>query len=82
VEFSAAAEWAMTHAAEFKPPLLMIHGDSDNVVNVSASRSFFAQVPHEDKKLIGYEGGAHESHNDIHREQVINDIEQWLEVHI
>ncbi len=82
VEFPAAAEWAMAHAAEFKPPLLMIHGDSDNIVNVLASRNFFAKVPHEDKKLIVYEGGVHESHNDIHREQVIADIEDWLEAHL
>ncbi|MAT99294.1 MAG: lysophospholipase [Anaerolineaceae bacterium] len=82
VEFSAAADWAMAHAAEFKPPLLMIHGDSDNIVNVSASRNFFAQVPHDDKKLIVYEGGVHESHNDIHCDQAIADIEQWLEAHL
>lgn len=82
VELSASAEWAMAHAAEFKPPLLMIHGDSDNIVNVSASRNFFAKVPHEDKKLVVYEGGVHESHNDIHRAQVIADIEQWLEAHL
>jgi alpha-beta hydrolase superfamily lysophospholipase len=82
VEFSASAEWAMVHAAEFKPPLLMIHGDNDHIVNVSASRSFFAKVPHEDKKLIVHEGGVHESHNDIHHEQVTADIEQWLEAHL
>lgn len=82
VEFPAAAEWAMAHAAEFKPPLLMIHGDADHIVNVSASRRFFAKVPHNDKKLIVYEGGVHESHNDIHHKQVLADIEQWLEVHL
>ena len=82
VEFPIAAEWATAHAAEFKPPLLMIHGDSDNIVNVSASRNFFAKVPQPDKKLIVYEGGVHESHNDSHREQVIADIEQWLEAHL
>ena len=82
VEFPVAAEWAMAHVADFKPPLLMIHGDADNIVNVSASRNFFAQVPQPDKKLIMYQGGVHESHNDIHRDQVIADIEQWLEAHL
>ena len=82
VEMPAAAEWATAHAAKFKPPLLMLHGDSDNIVNVSASRDFFAKVPQPDKKLIVYEGGVHESHNDIHRDQVIADIEQWLEAHL
>jgi acylglycerol lipase len=82
VELSSSAEWAMAHAAEFKPPLLIIHGDGDNLVNVESSRKFYAKVPNPDKKLITYEGGAHESHNDIHREQVIADIEQWLETHL
>ena len=82
VEIASSAQWAMTHAAEFKPPLLMIHGGSDNIVNVSASRNFFAQVAHQDKKLIVYEGGVHESHNDLHRDQVIADIERWLEAHL
>lgn len=82
VELAKSAEWAMAHAAEFKPPLLLIHGDGDNLVNVESSRKFFASVPIQDKKLIVYKGGAHESHNDIHREQVITDIEQWLEAHL
>jgi alpha-beta hydrolase superfamily lysophospholipase len=82
VEFPASAEWAMAHAAEFKPPLLMIHGEGDNIVNVSASRDFFAKVPQPDKKLIVYPGGVHESHNDSHRDQVIADIAQWLEEHL
>ena len=82
VEITSSAEWAMAHAADFEPPLLMIHGDSDNIVNVLGSRNFFAKVQQPDKKLIIYEGGVHESHNDIHRDQVLDDIEQWLETHL
>ena len=82
VEIARAAEWAMAHAADFKPPLLMIHGDGDNIVNPAASRNFFAKVQQPDKKLIIYEGGVHESHNDIHRDQVIADVEAWLERHL
>ncbi|MCP4416185.1 MAG: alpha/beta hydrolase [Chloroflexi bacterium] len=82
VELSSSAEWAMVHAAKFNPPLLMVHGDGDNIVNVSSSRKFFAKVQQQDKKLIVYQGGFHESHNDIHRDQVVADIEQWLELHL
>lgn len=82
VEIAKAAEWAMEHAAEIKPPLLLIHGDNDNIVNVAASRNFYAKVQQPDKKLIIYEGGVHESHNDIHRDQVIADVEEWLEGHL
>lgn len=72
----------MEHAAEFKPPLLMIHGEADGLVNVENTRQFFAKVTQPDKKLIIYEGGYHESHNDIHHAQVAADIEAWLEAHL
>ena len=81
-EITASAEWAMAHAAEFKPPLLLLHGEADRLVNVQASQDFFARVPHNDKKLIIYEGGYHESHNDIEHERVVRDIEEWLETHM
>jgi alpha-beta hydrolase superfamily lysophospholipase len=81
-EFAKSAEWAMAHAAEFKPPLLLIHGEADRLVNGQASRDFYARVPHKDKKLIIYEGGYHESHNDIEYERVVQDIENWLEAHL
>lgn len=80
-ELPKAAMWNMDHAAEFKPPLLMIHGDKDELVNVENTRQFFDKVAQPDKKLIIYEGGYHESHNDIHHEQVVVDIENWLEAH-
>ena len=81
-ELPKAALWNMDHAAEFQPPLLMIHGDSDELVNVENTRKFFEKVTQPDKKLIIYAGGYHESHNDIHYEEVVVDIENWLEAHI
>ncbi len=79
VEFLKTAVYCMDHAAEFQPPLLMIHGDADRIVNVEQSKIFFEKVAQPDKKLIIYEGGYHESHNDTHYEQVVVDIENWLE---
>jgi alpha-beta hydrolase superfamily lysophospholipase len=81
-EIAASAEWAMAHASEFKPPLLLLHGDTDRIVDVQASRDFFVRVPHDDKKLIIYEGGYHEPHNDIEYERVVQDIKAWLEAHM
>ncbi len=80
--FMDTAAWAMAHAAEFQPPLLLIHGDADRLVNVEESKKFFAQVKQPDKKLIIYPGGYHESHNDLHKEQMLADVENWLETHI
>ncbi len=72
----------MEHAAEFKPPLLMIHGDQDRLVSIANTQEFFDKVTQPDKKLIIYKGGYHESHNDIHYSEVVADIEAWLEVHL
>lgn len=82
VEFPKTAVYCMDHAAEFQPPLLMIHGDADRLVNIEQTKIFFEKVTQPDKKLIIYEGGYHESHNDTHYAQVVVDIENWLEVHI
>ncbi len=81
-EIATSAEWALAHAAEFKPPLLMLHGAADRLVNVQSSHDFFAHVAHNDKKMIIYEGGYHEPHNDIEHERVVRDIEAWLEAHL
>ena len=64
------------------PPLLMLHGDADHLVPDSGTREFFAQVTQADKKLIIYEGGYHESHNDTHHAQVVADLEEWIEAHM
>ncbi len=81
-ELINAAAWSTTNAAKLNVPLLMIHGDADALVNVANSREFFAQVTHPDKKLIIYEGGYHEGHNDIHHQQAATDIENWLDAHL
>ena len=82
VEFPKTAVYCMDHAAEFQPPLLMIHGNADRLVNVEQTKIFFDKVTQPDKKLIIYEGGYHESHNDIHYEEVVVDMENWLEAHM
>ncbi|MCA9921711.1 MAG: lysophospholipase [Anaerolineales bacterium] len=82
VEMTDNALWSSANAATWEPPLLMLHGDADRLVNVEGTRDFFTRVQQPDKKMIIYEGGYHESHNDIHYQQVVADIEAWLEAHL
>jgi alpha-beta hydrolase superfamily lysophospholipase len=77
-EFFAAIDWTRAHAADFKLPVLMIHGDADSFVPIAGSRAFFAQIPQEDKTYITYEGGYHESLNDLHHAQAAADIKKWI----
>lgn len=81
-EMDKAKSWTMEHAQEWKLPLLILQGTADSLVSPEGSRIFFERVPIKDKKLIEYEGGYHESHNDLHSEQVMKDLEAWLEAHL
>jgi alpha-beta hydrolase superfamily lysophospholipase len=59
-------------------PILILHGEADPVNSVEGSRELFANVSSTHKELKVYPGGMHEPHNDIQREQVVRDVEQWL----
>jgi alpha-beta hydrolase superfamily lysophospholipase len=63
---------------ELKVPYLLLQGTEDKLVSPAVADEFErrATAPGVIKR---YEGGYHESHNDIHREQVFADIEAWLE---
>jgi alpha-beta hydrolase superfamily lysophospholipase len=78
VEFFKAIEWTRDHAADFKPPILIFHGDADQLVPIEGSRAFFESIQQVDKCYITYEGGYHESLSDVHYKQVLADIRNWL----
>jgi alpha-beta hydrolase superfamily lysophospholipase len=78
VEFFKAIEWTRNHAAVFEPPVLIIHGDADQLVPIAGSRAFFDNIQQSDKRFITYDGGYHESLSDNHYEQVVGDIRNWL----
>jgi alpha-beta hydrolase superfamily lysophospholipase len=78
VEFFKAVKWSGDHAADFQPPVLIFHGDADTLVPIAGSRAFYDRIQQADKRYITYKGGYHESLSDIHHEQVVADIEDWL----
>jgi len=81
-ELSAAVANTQANATNFQPPLLIYHGSADELTSPEASRRFYDQVTSTNKRYISYEGGYHESHNDLHKERVIVDIGQWIEEEI
>ncbi len=81
-ELTRTVEWVMSHADAWRLPLLIVHGEADRLAPPEGSRAFFEAVQYEDKQRIEYPGGFHEPHNDIDREQVLADIEAWLEAHL
>lgn len=82
IAFTESVAWVMDHAAELKPPLLILHGEADRIVKPESSRLFFDKVAQTDKTRITYPDGYHESHNDLHQAQMVADLEKWLEAHM
>jgi acylglycerol lipase len=63
-------------------PILLIQGGADKLVDPEGARMLFDTVGSSDKTLKIYEGLYHEIMNEPEREQVLNDMEQWLEKHL
>jgi alpha-beta hydrolase superfamily lysophospholipase len=82
MEFLATIERVESRAAEVKIPILMIHGGADPIVSADGSRNLFEKLGSPDKELKIYPGSYHEPHNDLDREQVLTDMERWLDRHL
>ena len=80
-EMERGAASALEHAPEFQMPLLLIHGSADAVTSVEATREFYERAGSADKKLSLYPGMLHEPLNDLGREQVIEEITDWILSH-
>ena len=61
-----------------KLPVFIIHGTEDHVTRPSGSQEFFDNAGSSDKTLKFYEGHYHDSLNDIGKEEVLADIENWI----
>ena len=82
MEVRHIVKWIHAHSGELRLPLLIVHGTDDEIVSPDGSREYFQNVTFSDKELREYEGGYHELYNDIIKEQVLADTEQWLKRHL
>lgn len=63
-------------------PAFMMHSGEDKVCHKQGSIEFFEKLHSKDKKLKVYEGARHELFNDIVKDDVFHDMQQWLEAHL
>ncbi len=71
-----------TLAAEIKLPILLVQGGADRLVDPSGARMLYDRIQSSDKTLKIYEGLYHEILNEPEREEVLADMETWLEKHL
>ncbi|MGD1874324.1 MAG: alpha/beta hydrolase [Mastigocoleus sp.] len=81
-EFMKTREWVTTQIDNLQLPLLILHGDADEVTPIEVSRELLQKVSSPDKELIEYTGGYHELQNDLCYPLMVKDIEDWLEKHL
>ncbi|HVE55267.1 MAG TPA: lysophospholipase [Pyrinomonadaceae bacterium] len=63
-------------------PVLILHGTEDHATKPSGSQHFYEQAGSTDKTLKLYEGHFHDLLNDIDKEVVMADIQNWLDERI
>jgi acylglycerol lipase len=63
-------------------PVLILHGTSDRATKPSGSKRFYEQAGSKDKTLRLYEGHYHDLLNDLDKEVVMADIQNWIDERI
>jgi acylglycerol lipase len=67
---------SLKNSAELKTPLLLMHGSDDMICSPEGSRIFASGTPLAELKI--WEGGYHELHNEIFKQDVFEYIVKWI----
>lgn len=78
-----AIDYCFTHAKEFVPPLLIMHGKADKLTYPSGSEDFakLASETNQDVALKLWDGLYHEIHNEPEKAEVLKFMVEWLNKH-
>lgn len=80
-EHSAAQDRLAGLGSALTQPLLMLAGSADPIASMPAAKAFFDTIASKDKTWKEYTDFRHEVMNEVGREQVIDDISQWISAH-
>jgi len=78
-ELSRAIEGFPEAVTRFRLPLLVMHGTADRLVPIAGGEMVAERAGSEDKTFKRYDGLFHEILNEPEREQVVNDMADWLD---
>jgi acylglycerol lipase len=73
-------KYSLLHAEDLKIPLLLMHGSDDHITSPQASRDFASKTNMAELKI--WDGGYHELHNELFKEEVFSYIVKWIEKQI
>ena len=64
------------NAEKLNLPTLLLHGTSDKIIDYKGTQEFANHSKKSTLKL--YKGGYHELHNDLCKEEMLQDVVNWL----
>lgn len=74
--FIETGQWAIENANKLKTPMLLLHGTGDKIIDYRGTQEFANNSDKATLKL--YEGGYHELQNDLCKEEMLQDVVNWL----
>ncbi len=77
IVFIETGEWAIENADTLNIPMLLMHGTGDQLTNYKGSQEF-AKNAGKKVTLKLFDGGYHELHNDIIKNEVLGAMTNWL----
>ena len=81
-EFTKTIAWINAHAQDWQIPLLILYGGEDRVTLPHSNHLFFEDITFADKEIKEYPESYHELQSDLNYQEVLGDIEDWLERHL
>ncbi|WP_439132640.1 alpha/beta hydrolase [Polaribacter sp.] len=76
IKFIETGNWAISNASKLALPMLLVHGTEDCIISYKGTQEFAKNTKKATLKL--YEGGYHELHNDLCKEEMLQDVVNWL----
>ncbi|AZQ62807.1 alpha/beta hydrolase [Flammeovirga pectinis] len=77
-----AGEWNIKNADKLNVPTLLMHGTADNITSEKASKEFSDNAPSVLMTFKKWENLRHEIHNEVIKEDVLNEMLQFIEKEI
>lgn len=81
-EMLKAADRLTRNFPQFTVPVFIIHGTDDKATQPGGSEKFFELAASTDKTIKLYEGHYHDLLNDIGKEEVMADIQAWIDARL
>jgi acylglycerol lipase len=74
--FIKTGRWAIENAHKLRTPSFLLHGTNDKIIDYKGSQEFANNADITTLKL--YKGGYHELQNDLCKEEMLQDVVNWL----